>query len=58
MKIKIDNPIYFINQKGNTQYIVNGDIPKYKDMVNIVSLASKMVLTNQNFDKTLSPIGN
>ncbi|MBR9776955.1 MAG: hypothetical protein GYB55_18785, partial [Cytophagales bacterium] len=54
MRIKIDNPIYFINQKGNTQYIVNGDIQKYKDMDNIVSLASKMVLTNQNFDKVLS----
>ena len=58
MKINIDNPIYFINQKGNTQYIVNGDIPKYKDMSNIVSLASKMVLTNQNFDKELSAVDN
>lgn len=58
MEINIDNPIYFINQKGNTQYIVNGDIPKYKDMDNIVSLASKMVLTNQNFDKVLSAIDN
>lgn len=58
MKIKIDNPIYFINQKGNTQFIVNGDIPKYKDMVNIVSLASKIVLTNQNFDKTSSSFDN
>lgn len=58
MKIKIDNPIYFINQKGNTQYIINGDLPKYKNISNIVGLASQMVLTNQNFDKVLSSVDN
>lgn len=58
LSILIDNPIYFIDKTGNTQSILNGDEIKNKNLENIVELASKMVLSDQNFANSNSSLEN
>jgi len=55
-EILIDNPIYFIDKTGNIQSILSGD--DIKSLENIVDLASKMVLSDQNFTNTNSSLEN
>ncbi|WP_339924767.1 hypothetical protein [uncultured Cyclobacterium sp.] len=57
-EILIDNPIYFIDKMGNTQSIINGDDTKNNNLENIVELASKMVLSDQNFANSINRLEN
>ncbi|EPR67598.1 redoxin domain-containing protein [Cyclobacterium qasimii] len=57
-EILIDNPIYFIDKSGITQYILNGDDIKSKNLESIVELASKMVLSDQNFANSINSLEN
>jgi len=57
-EILIDNPIYFIDKTGITQSILNGDDINNKSLENIVDLASKIILSDQNFTNSNSLLEN
>lgn len=50
-KIDLKNPVYFLDENGTTQAILNGTQPEARSLEKIAELASELVLREQNFQK-------